>query len=122
MIRRNQKGFTLIEALIVVIIVAILAVLGISRFLGVREATAQATCQSHLSTLNSAFKKWQLDNPTGTFVEGDVTVAGSTAEEAWIDAGSPTCPSAGVYSYAVTGVATEFESSCTLHGTLSAPL
>jgi prepilin-type N-terminal cleavage/methylation domain-containing protein len=115
MIRRNQKGFTLIEALIVVIIVAILAVLGISRFLGVREATATATCQSHLSTLNSAVKKWELTN-NATF--DDTVPANITAVK--LDAGNPTCPTTGADTYGFTpsdsdgdGINDEFVATCT---------
>jgi type IV pilus assembly protein PilA len=99
--RKNQKGFTLIEALIVVIIVAILAVLGIARFLGVREATAQATCWSHLSALNASYKKWTLDHPNtvfGTTSPVEMTTVG-TGLVAFVDAGSPKCPSGGVYKY-----------------------
>jgi type IV pilus assembly protein PilA len=118
--RKNQKGFTLIEALIVVIIVAILAVLGIARFLGVREATAKATCFSHQSTLNAAVKKWQLDYPTATFSTADtVAMTADNAKDAYADAGSPTCPSGGVYQYEKKSVTigsvthTEYVSNCT---------
>lgn len=97
--RKNQKGFTLIEALIVVIIVAILAALGIARFLGTREATALATCQSHQSTLNAALKKFDLEHPTTPF--SNATGQWATV---WADAGSPACPDHGtVATHSATG-------------------
>ena len=134
--RKNQKGFTLIEALIVVIIVAILAALGIARFLGVREKTAQATCFSHQSSLNASYKKWTLDHPGEIFsaaaTEALPGVAGSNANEAYIDAGSPTCPNGGIYGYvrqAIVGVGAEYTSICNTagaglfagHGSIIAP-
>jgi len=112
---KKEKGFTLIEALIVVIIVAILAALGVARFLGVREATAQATCQSHLSTLNAAIKKWVLEHPTTPFdpnVDFEAVVS---------DAGNPECPSGGKYSAVGTSVIGEYEAKCNKHGSLSHP-
>lgn len=115
--RKNEKGFTLIEALIVVIIIAILAALGIARFLGVREATAEATCISHLSTLNAAIKKWQLENPTlvGTtdLTSADVAADTAAAGDIYTDAGRPTCPSGGIYGFAAAaGGADEYIATC----------
>ncbi len=109
--RKNQKGFTLIEALIVVIIVAILAALGIARFLGVREATAQSTCYSHLSTLNASMKKFDLEHPGAPF-------DGSQDADVLADAGNPYCPSGGAYSSVQIGTSTEYQFECDVHGTL----
>lgn len=60
---RNQKGFTLIEVLIVVIIIAILATLGIARFLTARGDANEGVCDSNQASLNAAFQAWRLRNP-----------------------------------------------------------
>jgi prepilin-type N-terminal cleavage/methylation domain-containing protein len=106
-IRKNQKGFTLIEALIVVIIVAILATLGIARFLGVREATASATCQAHLSSINAAIKMFTLKYPSATLLIPATILT---------DAGDPKCPNGGTYYIVLapaSGVAAANETDAT---------
>lgn len=67
--RLNQKGFTLIELMVVVAILGILAAIAIPKF---NESTAKANTariQADLRTIDSALVQYQVDNgsiPTGS--------------------------------------------------------
>jgi len=111
---RKKKGFTIVEALIIVIIVAVLATIGIARFMGSREAAVKSTCQSQQSRLNVSFRKWQIDNPDGTFTAtADMSQGTQADHDIWVDAGSPTCPDGGTYSFVPAG-ATEYKAQCSI--------
>jgi prepilin-type N-terminal cleavage/methylation domain-containing protein len=113
----KKKGFTIVEMLIVVIIIAVLATIGIARFIGAREAAVKGTCQSQQSRLNVSFRKWQIDNPNGTFTAtADMSQGKATDNDAWVDAGSPKCPDDGTYSFILNPEApegaTEYKAQC----------
>ena len=52
---RNQKGFTLIEILVVVIIVAILAAIAVPRYLRYVERSRSTEAQTAISTIRKAY-------------------------------------------------------------------
>ncbi len=52
---RNQKGFTLIEILVVVIIVAILAAIAVPRYLRYVERSRSTEAQTAISTIRKSF-------------------------------------------------------------------
>lgn len=52
---RNQKGFTLVEILVVVIIVAILAAIAVPRYLRYVERSRSTEAQSAISTIRKAY-------------------------------------------------------------------
>jgi prepilin-type N-terminal cleavage/methylation domain-containing protein len=119
----KKKGFTIVEMLIVVIIIALLATIGIARFIGAREAAVKGTCQSQQSRLNVSFRKWQIDHPTDTFTYtvGDDISGGAVTDDAhvaWVDAGSPKCPDDGIYSFILNPEApegaTEYMAQCSI--------
>lgn len=53
-IRRNSKGFTLIELIIIIIILGILAAVAIPRYLDMRQDAANATARGVLAGLRGA--------------------------------------------------------------------
>ena len=64
--KRNQKGFTLIELVVVIAILAILAAIAIPRLGKSRETAKIATHNSNVRILKSAAAMWIADNPTET--------------------------------------------------------
>jgi prepilin-type N-terminal cleavage/methylation domain-containing protein len=52
---KNQKGFTLIEVLVVVIIVAILAAIAVPRYLRYVEKSLSTEAQTAITTIRKAF-------------------------------------------------------------------
>ncbi|MCK9309782.1 MAG: prepilin-type N-terminal cleavage/methylation domain-containing protein [Candidatus Cloacimonetes bacterium] len=58
----NQKGFTLIEVLVVVIIVAILAALAVPRYLRYVEKSRSTEAQTAISTLRKTYDVYMQTN------------------------------------------------------------
>lgn len=59
---KNQKGFTLIEIMVVVIILGLLAGLVLPRILGREEEAKVTTAKTQIKALESALDAFKLDN------------------------------------------------------------
>ncbi|MGA3085841.1 MAG: prepilin-type N-terminal cleavage/methylation domain-containing protein [Thermodesulfobacteriota bacterium] len=64
--KRNQKGFTLVELLIVIAIIGILAAIAIPQFSQYRVRAYNAAALSDLKNAYTAGQAYFGDNPTGT--------------------------------------------------------
>jgi len=67
-----QKGFTLIEIMIVVAIIGLLAAIAIPSFVHARTNSQQNACINNLRQIDGAKQNWALDNkaaPTSTPVQ-----------------------------------------------------
>ncbi|MDZ7841298.1 MAG: type II secretion system major pseudopilin GspG [Gammaproteobacteria bacterium] len=60
--RRDQKGFTLIEIMVVVVIIGLLATLVLPRVLGRQEQAQVEKAKADIQALSSALKLYKLDN------------------------------------------------------------
>ena len=58
----KQKGFTLIEIMVVIVIIGLLATLVLPRVMGRQEQALVAKAQSDIQALASALKFYKLDN------------------------------------------------------------
>lgn len=74
---RDDKGFTLIELMVVVLIIAILIAIAIPTFLGLRQRAQDRAAQSNLRNGLTAAKAFFTDNET--FVGFDSDLDGSVA-------------------------------------------
>ena len=122
--KKDQKGFTLIEVMLVVIIIGIIAVIALPRLLVTRDQAADASCKSNLQALRTANEQYKWD--TGAYGAGGGVPALITTLSA-VHAGtgvsylpanstvSGDCPGAGsahgTYAYA----ATTGTISCSIH-------
>jgi len=61
MIDRRRKGFTLIEMLIVIVVIAILALIVIPRLLGAGRKAKEATLRGDLHQLRNAIQQFEAD-------------------------------------------------------------
>jgi prepilin-type N-terminal cleavage/methylation domain-containing protein len=61
MIRRNRKGFTLVEIMIVVAIIGLLAAIAIPNFIRARETAEKNACIANLKQIQGAVQVWAID-------------------------------------------------------------
>lgn len=98
-IRKNRKGFTLIELIVVIAILAILAAIAIPAFSGTLSKAKERADDATMRVLQSAVRLYQLEN--------DALPTNTTAIEAYLDGGWPTPEQGGSFSYnSTTGAIT----------------
>ena len=92
LMRRNRKGFTLIELMIVIAIIAILAAILVPNFIRARAQGQLTACKSNLKNIGTALEMYSTDNG-GRF---PTTATGLTPNYLKT---IPTCPSIGSNTY-----------------------
>lgn len=89
----GKKGFTLIEIMIVVTILAVLSMVAVPNFMESRQKTHKYSCISNLKSINNAKEVWALES--GSLV---------LASPSWDDLvpvylrNIPSCPAGGTYT------------------------
>jgi type IV pilus assembly protein PilA len=91
-IRRDDEGFTLIELMVVVMIIAVLIAIAIPSFLGFRKSAQDRSAQSELRNVLLSEKAYWLDNGDYTQTAADITafepnasIAAAPANGVYID-------------------------------------
>lgn len=66
---KTNKGFTIVELLIVVVVIAILAAITVVAYTGIQNRTHDSVIQSDLKTIAKKFEAYKVDN--GVYPVGD---------------------------------------------------
>ena len=91
----RQTGFTLVEIMIVVAIIALLAAIAIPNFVKARSASQRSACIANLKQISGAKATWALEaKKVNSDTCADTDLFGSTA---YIRV-KPGCPANGTYS------------------------
>ena len=88
--KKMLKGFTLVEIMIVVAIIAILAAVAIPNFVRYRKTSQMNACISNLKQIQSAVAQCQLEGKA--IADGNIFGADKYIRV------TPTCPAGGSYS------------------------
>jgi type II secretory pathway pseudopilin PulG len=75
--RRKKQGFTTVEILVAVGLVAILMVVAVPRLLGTRQSVGDSAAKQQLNTVGVAVNNWFVERDTFT---GIMTASGTPAE------------------------------------------
>jgi prepilin-type N-terminal cleavage/methylation domain-containing protein len=113
LLRKDQKGFTLLEIMLVVLIIGIIALLALPRLLVTREDAWLNTCQGNMQAIQTQLEVFRWD--TGAYPPDLATL---DVPRYWPGGKAfPTCPEDGdAYTYAVA--AGEYTLTCpNLHPT-----
>lgn len=118
---RNQKGFTLMELMIVIVIIGVLAAIGVPAYSGYVERANKAVCKSNRRSIETAVQLYKMDYPTADltgleFGAGDLDT--NPLAEYITNLGDMLCPKHGAYSVDASGkVSCDYEKGETKYHT-----
>ena len=92
----RRKGFTLVEIMIVVAVMAILLSVALPNYLKSGKSTAKNVCILNLKQIDGAMEQWAMDNN----IPAGAVLSGFQEDQVYnyVDGGKPACPSKGEYS------------------------
>jgi prepilin-type N-terminal cleavage/methylation domain-containing protein len=113
-VKANEKGLTLIEVLLVMLIISVLLVIAFPNWITVRENARLRACAANMKKIETAVEQFAIDHK----LSGDDPPP--TVDQLLLDGyfkTLPTCPSGGHYT--IEGNITSYEIKCDVHGKLT---
>ena len=59
---KKSRGFTLVEMLAVIVLIAVLTVVAVSTYRGINESSKQKTLEAKIEQITTAAEKWAREN------------------------------------------------------------
>ena len=124
---KKQKGFTIVELLIVVVVIAILAAITIVAYNGIQNRAKSSVAQSEAGQAARKVALWQVENPNSapaSLAAAGYTPSGSTTQQYTPGSGSNWCATltVGNISYFVSHAApTPASGACVGHSLNGVP-
>jgi prepilin-type N-terminal cleavage/methylation domain-containing protein len=94
-VQRDERGFTLIELMIVILVILVLAAILLPQFGLARERARKASCVSNQRNLETSVAMWQTDNPSTNLAQNHLDAATPSATTL---SGTPQYTLAGTYT------------------------
>ncbi len=93
---KNQKGFTLIELIMVIVILGILAAVAVPKFVDLSDNAKASACKANQAAIESAAAVKYAENAAA----GNAQYPAEADLPALFPSGTlPSCPSGGTYTY-----------------------
>jgi prepilin-type N-terminal cleavage/methylation domain-containing protein len=97
---KNDKGFTLVELMVVLVIIGILVAIAVPIYNKTQAAAEKRACQANLRILEGAVAQYQLEN------DGDLPGELGNLSDYIKDVDNLECPSGGTYTIDTDGAVT----------------
>ena len=95
--KNNRKGFTLVELLVVVLILATLMAVALPLYLSSVADSSKKTCRANMQSIANAAQAWKVKNRAADF--STLTISALTPDLG----ATPVCPDGGAYSLSTSG-------------------
>jgi len=89
---KRREGFTLIEILLAVVILAIVSAVAIPRFTGSANTAKINACSANIANINTQWERQEIE--TGSYSD----LGTLTGDPAYFPDGAPVCPFATAYA------------------------
>ncbi len=96
---KARKGFTLVELLVVVLVLAILAGVMVPRIIDFQKNAVQQSCKSNVVNLRKTLERYAIDNEGDNPADDTAFQADVATDTLYFPHGAPECPYAEDYVY-----------------------